>query len=408
MHAVKINLDNFNDIYFYWPMRKKVLLSLLSGFIILIITWIYQANNFSFFVEDTFFRKFSFWKYQVFNSQPEHKAQFVFLNTGKDIAIINDSAQEYGSVAVSQREKIYELLKIINDNKVKPRYTVLDIQFYFPYSANPVIDTLLQNEIKKNAHILIPILKGPHGNYQKPLYDAQYAYSGYETFGIGFNKFRIWNHDSIHSMPVVLNEKLDHAIYKDHLFYTTCNGHLCFTAIWPSFYLLDNDLKENKTPLAQSYNLGEALFSLEANPADYAKIFKDKIVIIGNFRDDVHSTAVGTMSGSAIVANIYLSILNNQHLVSYFFLILLFLSFSLLSYMAWFSKMPEIKIRLRFIFAPDIIKFISGYISYFGSMFVLSLVALLVFNMHVALFLPASIFAGIEYFRQKKYLPKGI
>ena len=34
------------------------------------------------------------------------------------------------------------------------------------------------------------------------------------------------------------------------------------------------------------------------------------------------------------------------------------------------------------------------------------LIALFLFNMHVALFLPSFIFAGIEYFRQKKYLPK--
>jgi hypothetical protein len=384
-------------------MRKKILLSLLSGFIILIITWVYQSYNFSFFVEDSFFRKFSFWKYQIFHSMPENKANFVFINTGKDVAVVDDTT-EYGSVAVSDREKIYQLIKIINDNKNKPRFTVLDIQFYFPYSINRQIDTLLQVELNKNQQILIPILKGAGGKYKMPIYNGLYTYSGYETFGVGFNKFKIWDHADIHSIPVTLHEKLDNAVYKDHLFYTTCNGHICFTAMWPGFYLLDKDVKENKTQLTQSYNLGEVLIDLEANPSDYSKIFENKIVIIGNFAEDVHFTSVGAMSGSVLLANIYLSILNRQHLVSYTFLCILLTAFSALSYISWFSRMPEIKSKFKFIFSNDIIKFISGYLSYFGSMLALSLLATF-FNMNVALLLPSFIFAGIEYVRQKKYLP---
>ncbi len=386
-------------------MRRKILLSILSGFIILIITWAYQSYNFSFFVEDSFFKKFSFWKYQIYHATPDRKANFVFLNTGKDVTVVDDTT-EYGNVAISDREKIYQLLKIINANKIKPLFTVLDIEFYFPYSVNRQMDTLLQNELNKNQKIIIPILKGANEKYLHPLYNAHYAFSGYETFGFGFNKFQIWDHGDIHSVPVTLHEKLDNAVYKDHLLYTTCNGHLCLSALWPSFYLLDKDVKENKTQLTQSYNLGELLILLEANPADYKAIFENRIVVIGNFAEDVHNTPVGSMSGSVLLANIYLSILNKEHLVSYLFLFILLLTFSALSYIAWFSKMPEVKFKFKFMFAPDLIKFIRGYLSYFGSMLALSLLALFLFKMHIALFLTSFIFAGIEYFRQKKYLPK--
>lgn len=383
---------------------RKNLLSLLSGFVILMVTWVYQNYSFSFFVEDSFFRKFSFWKYKIFSSKPEKKVDFVFINTSKDVAIVDDTT-EYGSVAVSDREKIYELIRLINAEKKKPLFTVLDIQFYFPYSVNRHVDTLLQDELNKNDRIVIPILKDAGGNYKKPIYNALYGYSDYLTYGFGFNKFRIIDEDNVQSVPVILNERLDHAVYRDHTFYTTCNGHMCFKALWPSYYLIDNAVKENKTSFTQSYNLGEVLIDLQTTPSDYSKIFENKIVIIGNFGQDVHFTPVGQMSGSVLLANIYLSVLNKQHLISYIFLFILLMAFSALSYLAWFSKVPEIKFKFRFIFSPDIIKFIQGYLSYFGSMFVLSLLAILIFNMHVALFLPSFIFAGIEYFRQKKYLP---
>ena len=386
-------------------MKKKILLSASIGLLILLATWFYQRSYFSFNVEDGFFKKFAYWKYSVFGADPRVKADFLFVNTGKDLSLVEDTT-EYGNVAISNREKIYELLKAINEHRNIVRYTVLDIQFYFPYSINYTIDSLLQQEINKNDHILIPIVKSPSGNYLKPLFTSQYAFSGYTTYGMGFNKFQIWDHSDVHSIPVILHEKLNNAVYKDRFINTTCNGQLCFTAIWPSFYLTDKEVKENISSLTQSYNLGELLILLEASPKDFEKVFKNRIIIIGNFADDNHFTPVGVMSGSVLLANIYLSLLNNEHLVSYLFLFILWVSFSILTYMAWYNKMPEFKFRFNFIFSPDLIKFISGYISYFGSMFFLSLIALFFFNMHVALFLPSFIFAGIEYFRQRKYLPK--
>ena len=385
-------------------MKKKIFLSASIGLLILLATWFYQRSFFSFSVEDGFFKKFSYWKYNVFGADPKVKADFLFINTGKDLALVEDTT-EYGNVAISNREKIYELLKTINEHKNIVRYTILDIQFYYPYSINSSIDTLIQQEINKNDHLIIPIIKGASGSYQQPLYKTQYAFSGYTTYGFGFNKFKIWDNDSVHSIPVLLHEKLNSAHYKNWFLNTSCNGHLCFTAIWPSFYLTDKQVKENSSLLTQSYNLGELLILMEANPTDFEKVFKNRIVIIGNFADDNHYTPVGIMSGPVLLANIYLSLLNKEHMVSYFFLFILWISFSILTYMAWYNKMPEFKFKFKFIFSPDLIKFISGYLSYFGSMFFLSLIALFFFNMHVALFLPSFIFAGIEYFRQRKYLP---
>ena len=154
---------------------------------------------------------------------------------------------------------------------------------------------------------------------------------------------------------------------------------------------------------AQYYNLGELLLDLEANPNNMSKYFQGKILFIGNFEGDTHATPVGKISGPVMLANIYLSLLNREHVISYGFLIALFIVFSALSYMAWFKKMPEIKLNFNFLFSSYLSKFVKGYVSYFGCMFFLSVICILYFNVQVALFLPSFIFAGIEYFRQKKY-----
>src|SRR5438105_12156940 len=106
-------------------MSKKILLSVLCGLTILIITWVYQNYDFSFNVEDGFFKKFFLWKNRFGASDPSEKASFVFINTGKDLALVDDSV-EYGNVTVSDREKIYRFIHAINGINNKPVFTVLD------------------------------------------------------------------------------------------------------------------------------------------------------------------------------------------------------------------------------------------------------------------------------------------
>lgn len=388
-------------------MQKKILLSLLSGFVVLIVTWVYQNYDFTFSAEDGFISKLSLWKYKFFSAKPQHNADFVFVNTGKDLVLVDDTAGS-GNIAVSDREKIYQLLHFVDSVREKPAFTLIDLQFYYRYNINPRIDTLMQYELNKNNKLIIAILPDEKNKdaYKTPLYKAKYGYSEYGSYGSGINKFRLFNQENIHSIPVIMDETLNAALYKDYGLFATSNGHLCMSAIWPSYYLNDQDLRDNKyLPHAQYYTVGDLLTGISISPGEYSKIFENKILIFGNFELDTHSTPVGTMPGSVIVADIYLSLLNHHHIVSYWFLLLSWIVFSVLSYMAWFSKVPEVKLRFNFIFSPHLVNFIKSYISYFGCMFFLSIIALFLFNIQIALFLPSFIFSLIEYFRQKKYLP---
>lgn len=405
-------------------MVKKILLSLLSGLGILVITWKYQNYDYSLSTEDGFIKKMFLTKDNIYASPSEAKADFVFINTGKDLALVEDTI-EYGNVAVSDREKIYRFVSYLNSLPGKPLFSVIDIQFYFPYTKDLLIDSLLQAELAKNPMTLIPILKLPgEDHYKTPLYKVRYAYSNYRTFGSAFNKFRIMNQEEIRSIPVILDESINKSVYEDHFFFPTCNGRLCLSALWPNYYLKNSDItgltyqtgiqeikKDDPRPAkgnvtAQYYNIGEILFDLDADKEKYSRFFDGKIIIVGNFEDDMHATPVGKMAGPVLLANIYLSLLNGQHIISFWMIVVLVLSFSAISYIAWFSRMPELRFNFKFLFSSYLVKFIRGYISYFGCMFLLSILVLILFNVQVALFLPSFLFTGIEYVRQKKYKSK--
>ncbi len=399
---------------------KKIIVSLVSGLFVLAVSWKYQNYDYSLSVEDNFMKKMFMMKEYIYSTPSKQKADFVFINTGKDLALVEDTV-EYGNVAVSDREKIYRLIAHINNLPRQPVFTVLDIQFYYPYTKDPRVDGLLQKELSRNEKIVIPILKIDGDYYKKPLYKARYAYSNYRTFGSTFNKFRIMNEEEYASIPLILHQDINHAMYKDHFFFPTCNGRLCLSALWPNYYLKNEDItglnyhadikgikndpppKQQENVTAQYYNLGEMLLDMDADSTKYNNFFSNKIVIAGNFEEDVHTTPVGKMAGPVLLANLYLSLLNGQQIAGAWLIIVLLLAFSGLSYIAWFSKIPELKLNFKFLFSSYLIKFIKGYISYFGSMFFLSLIVLMIFDVHVALFMPSFIFTGIEYIRQKRY-----
>lgn len=387
-------------------MTRKILLSLLSGMVILSVTWVYQNYAFSLSVEDGFFKKFLKIKRTVLDAQPPKKAAFVFINTGKDLALVEDTV-EFGNVAVTDRTKLASFLQKLNRLKVQPSYTVLDLQFYYPFTADPSADSILARELPANRKLVIPLIKDENDNYKDPLFLANYAYSDYITYGSGFNKFRILNHSPVKSLPILMHEKIDGAVYQDRLFYALCNRQLSLSALWPHYYLSDAEVRKNaQTAIAQYYNLGEILLDMETSPEHYEKFFENRILIVGNFETDIHSTPIGKMTGPVIIANIYLSLLNGKHIVSPWYLLTIWLVLSALSYTAWFSRMPRLDLKLNFIFSGYLRKFIQSYISYFGCLFGLSLLALFVFDIQVALFLPSLILSGIEYVSNKRYLPE--
>src|SRR5579862_190993 len=344
------------------PVRtSQVILSCISGLVVLVITLIYQNFDYTISAEDAFISKFSYWKFKIFSRIPKKNADFVFINTGRDLALVDDTASA-GNIVISDREKLWRLLHFINAQATKPAFTVIDLQFYYPYSISPHIDTLIQQELDGNANTLIAILPRP-GNlteYMLPLYRCKYGFSEYGTYGSGFNKFRIFNRENIHSIPVLLDEMLSHSVYKDHGLFSTCDGHLCMSDIWPSYYLNDQALENNQyLPYAQYYTLGDLLTGIRYSPGAFAKNLAGKIIMIGNFELDNHSTAIGVLPGSVIVADIYLSLLNQHHFVNYWFLVICWVVFSGLSWLSWFSKVPKLKIRLNFIFSPHLVNLIK-------------------------------------------------
>jgi hypothetical protein len=403
---------------------KRFLTSLLSGILIFLASWFYQNSSFTVVKEDTFFNFVNLFKYKLLNkilkSDPTKNKQFVFINTGKDLNLIDDTSG-YGNIEVSDRYKILKLLQIIDNSKLKPQFVVLDLQFDYPYKytadkaiqkkirdskldiflPDTIIDDSIQSEIKKSNNIAISVsLKA--GKIDTPIYKARYGIVDYETYGSNLNKFRLhYNDINENSLPSLLNSKADGVVYSGSNYFTKCNGQLSFNYIWPEYYYDEETIKSNSKN--QLYHIG-SLLSIKNNTGLIQNIIKGKIIFIGNFDGDMHDIMYGTpfgkLPGTVILCDIYLSLLNGNQYVPKLWILYLIICFSLLSHRAIYKEWPNMVFNYklkskRFLLFINRFPFVKKAFDYYLRLMLVSYISILVFNINVSL-APAIIFIGLE------------
>lgn len=396
----------------------QVIISMLSGIAVFLLSWVYLNSYYTLEVEDNLYRNEALIIHKLFKQNPKINKQFVFISTGKDLSLVDDTASS-GNLVVSNRYKLLKLLQAVNAGKVKPKFILLDLQFYYPfnlsvddsiktsikkdhlqaYFADKAIDDSLQAEINKDKNLAISVLYADN-KIQTPIYKANYGIADYKTYGGQLNKFRL-NYPELHasSIPCLMTEQMDGTKYTGGEYDTFCNGHLCFNYIWPGYYYDQQTVKSDTS--YQLYHIG-SMVDLPNYAQVIERIVKDKVVFIGNFEDDVHDTPAGKIPGTIVLADIYLSLLNGNHYVPYLWIVFMILVFSILSYTSVYNKLPKMEFDFGVAF-NFIYTFFSEYFSYLGILLLLSLISVLVFNINISLFLPAFIFSAIDFFHKKKY-----
>jgi hypothetical protein len=411
---------------FFKRPAVKIIISALSGLGILLVSWLYLNSYYVLGLEEGLFNHETLIKHVLLKTQPKKTKKFVFISTGKDLSMIDDTAGR-GNITVSDRYKLFKFLQAINNGKSKPEFVLIDIQFYYPfnYTVNDSIkavvkrdhlvgylpdrsvDDSLQAEIKKLKNSAITVLlSDKEDKIDTPIYKVNYAIANYTSYGGGdVNKFRI-NYPELHSisMAALMHEKLDGAVYTSTRYNTYCNHRLCFNTVWPSYYFNPENIESGSD--IEQYHIGD-LLGIPGSEAAIQTIVAGKVVAIGNFEDDKHYTPAGELPGTIILVDVYLSLLNGAQYVSLLWLLFLFICFSFLSYIAIFGKLPKISLKLG-VFTNMLYSYFSKYFSYLGALLLISLISVFVFDMNTSLFLPAFIFSAIDFIRQKKYLPKNL
>jgi hypothetical protein len=175
------------------------------------------------------------------------------------------------------------------------------------------------------------------------------------------------------------------------------NNHLSFNTIVIDFRVRYYDIQEGKSATPYPYvNLGEFL---SLPDSIISQTIKDKIIVMGDLQDrDIHKTILGTMPGSMILLNVYLTLVNKENIINIFLLLILFLAYFFVSYDLFSKKNIKERKSVKVIMQYKFGKFFVNYLGYLLYLGILSTFLYILYNIHINIFILAVYLKIIELF----------
>lgn len=259
--------------------------------------------------------------------------------------VVND--MPVGNYAITDRQKLLDFLSVAQ-RAGNYKYIMLDVIFEQGISSPQ--DSALFHLVATMKRIVIPV----HEDVQLEdsiLYckaaNADYTTTWEET---NFARFQ-FIHDGVPSIPLRMYQELSgDSIYQHGLLFFS-QGWLCRNGITLKMPVrISADTEEEDMQKVNVLHLGCDMLAMDSI-SPIGEEIKDKIVVIGNFSEDVHETYAGPMSGSIICLNAYYALLNGDHilfghygsvLLFYIFMLLLYFSISM-AYLNGFSLSTKIQ-----------------------------------------------------------------
>lgn len=374
--------------------KKAFLITLIAAVMALLLCLIcYVMNNFPLFTGESLDQYA--WAEWVFDHNTSEKGlgeNCVLVNLTYDkqlVTVLDEYGFEKGNVDITDREKLLNLLQMLNSTKTY-RYIFLDVRF--EKNIDSPQDSALFTTICSMKNIVI----ATHADMEisDSILFKKTGISDYYSTITATNFIRYeFLHDNKLSMPLMAYHELTGRKITRHGIFYTDNSNLCQNSLFLKFPLRDfseYDKDGNKI----YYNLGADLLA-NYDEESLAELVKNKDIIIGDFIEDRHDTYAGLQPGSVILYTAFQSLMKGEHIVKPIVIILEWILFTviittILSRWSLVDKVVFIQKR----------KFLSFLVSLIGYSFVLALFSHIVFlsyGMTIIVVLPSFIFAFLKH-----------
>lgn len=341
---VKVPLQRIRSfLNFLFPgitWLKGLLMSMHSVWMITVaLLWLGHVNYMDGFeFMNDFFNMRSFFKEYVFKSSvsSESNDKFLFINTSRNNELLPYDNDNTINTVITDRAVLASKLKILNENQDKVKFVICDIFFESP-SADKIADSLLQAEIKKltaaNKFVMPGFYNDVEKELVKPVFAGATGLSQYRSsfLNVQFLKYSLFLYGDMPQMPLIALQSMKNSKMQKKkcgiINYYTYNGRWVLNTFIPEFRYSQSDLAE-----------GTNYFQLGLFEEYFLK--DEQIVIIGDFEgaNDIHHSMAGLISGPVILANIVASLMNNDHVISVWYIGLLFIVFFYVSFHSFYSQ----------------------------------------------------------------------
>jgi CHASE2 domain-containing sensor protein len=378
---------------------KIVALSALHALLLAFLTLVWMNLSWEFGDEVIVARINQIARYEIINPKNKVVEQFkkdlVLVNTSYDKTLI-DYEDDYGAgnKPVTDRKKLSDFFKVINQSGQRPSLVVVDIIFDNPSPD----DSLLTNQLRKIDNLVISSELGKDGKPVMPWPGLNFALAQYQTTTGMFLKYNLIS-DTVHYLPTAMYYETQGIRFREW-------GGVARSdpGWWLNSFIVDLPVRKAHIDNGEvlMWNLGEAL---SFPPEDVQNLVANKIIIVGDIHEyDIHQTLLGQQPGPLIVANAYLGMLQGIPRIKLLdgFLIFVMYFLSTMYVLHWRRHKEKLMIipgRLKFG------KFAVGYLTYILVFSLYSIFLYLLTSRHFQLLIFGLYFNLFEYL-VNRYGPK--
>jgi hypothetical protein len=243
-------------------------------------------------------------RYEVVNPTNKVVEQFkkdlLLVNTSYDKTLIAyEDDNGAGNRPVTDRKKLADFFRVVNQSGEHPSLVVVDIIFDNPSPD----DSLLTKELRQINNLVISSQLGKDGKPVMPWPGLNFALAQYETTTGTFLKYNLIS-DTVHYLPTAMYYETQGIKFREWAGVARSDP-----GWWINSFIVDLPVRKAHIDNGEVliWNLGEAL----SFPAEDVKaIVANKIIIVGDIYEyDIHQTLLGQQPGPLIVANAYLGML---------------------------------------------------------------------------------------------------
>ena len=369
-------------------LRKPVVFSAVIALIIVVISYYQDCCPYPLF--DTL-ERYSWIQHLKKIDKPLPK-DLLLVNTGNDQELVQTIQ---GNASIADRGKLSSFLQIA-DSCRNYKVILYDILFESEYTSEN--DSILGALLCRLPNVIIirdVDIKGRVSTlqYENQLLDKT-AFNSYyyPFFSSGFSRYQFIQ-EGKSSAALRMFELIEKQTINKHFLWFSSNRRLCKAS---PIITLSNNMRSYEPDGSVSItncNIGKDY--LEAYSKDsLGKLMQNKIIVIGDFDNDVHDSYVGKIPGSLIAVAAYDYLKSGKHQVTLYYLLLFILYFVMCFFIV---SETSVNIHQKF---HDKHKHVGLLIlSFIGYSLILSIISVIIYyscNVGISIMVPSLIFSIIS------------
>lgn len=313
----------------------------------------------------------------------------------------------YHNQALTDRRQLAELLDSIAVHGRNIPVVIIDLVFEKPSPD----DSLLQAVLDRFPYPLVGARRLlDNGALSPSVIKLNTGVANYLSTDSEFMKYPLFLKDTLPSLPLASLAAVSGKPYQSNWYGPLIDGKWSLPKPIIDFKIRPRDLSDGVDHLERPYDLrsmGTLLFEWTFwEASDVASLLEGKLIVIGDYTEDTHSTIFGSIPGPMIVHNAYLTLKEGESLIRLPWLLLLFALYAWMSRRIFLEEASGKRSRWWHMGDTAVGRIVADSIDDTFFLALGTILSYLVFNIHINILILLVYLKVVTYLLNKYYFRK--